>query len=123
PSLEELAWRNVVEGCVVETFAAREAALQAKRAPDPTLRAVMAPLAAEEATHATLAADLDAWLAPRLSRAARQEKESRRVQAVATLRTELATREVPPGLGLLRSHEVDAALRAWGVGGHASTVG
>ncbi|MCB9612794.1 MAG: hypothetical protein H6722_10125 [Sandaracinus sp.] len=116
PTLEELAWRNVVEGCVVETFAAKEAALQAKRAPDRTLRAVMAPLAAEEADHAALAADIDAWLEPRLSHAARREKDARRAQAIATLRTELAAREVPPDLGLLLSDEADAALRAWGFG-------
>lgn len=64
--LTAIALENAAEGCVRETWAALEAAHQARAAADPELRRVMARIAADEARHAELSHDLDAWLRTRL---------------------------------------------------------
>ena len=65
-----IALENAVEGCVREGYAAIVAALQARRAPAPAFRTTMAAIADDEAAHAQLAWDVDAWLRPRLPAAA-----------------------------------------------------
>ena len=64
--LTTIATENAVEGCVRETWAALEAAHQARTAADPELRRVMASIAADEARHAELSHDLDAWIRTQL---------------------------------------------------------
>jgi hypothetical protein len=64
--LTALALENAAEGCVRETWAALEAAHQARTAADPELRRVMARIAADETRHAELSHDLDAWIRTRL---------------------------------------------------------
>lgn len=64
--LTTIALENAAEGCVRETWAALEAAHQARTAADPELRRAMARIAADEARHAELSHDLDAWLRTRL---------------------------------------------------------
>ena len=66
-----IALENAVEGCVREGYAAIVAALQARRAPAPAFRTTMAAIADDEAAHAQLAWDVDAWLRPHLRRMAR----------------------------------------------------
>lgn len=65
-SLETIAIENTVEGAVRETWGAVVAAYQARAATDPETRRALSSIAADEATHAELAADVAAWLASRL---------------------------------------------------------
>lgn len=65
--LYSLAVANAVEGCVRETWAALEAAVVARQAADPTVRAAFARIARDEARHAQLSWDLDGWLRGRLA--------------------------------------------------------
>lgn len=85
-SLVALALENAVEGCVGETWAALLAAHQARAAEDPEIRACMAEVAADEAAHADLAWAIDAWIAPRLSAAERNDVLAARSRAVLALR-------------------------------------
>jgi rubrerythrin len=87
--LVALAIENAVEGCVRETWAALEAAHQARHAGDHGLRRAMTRIAADEAGHAELAHDLDAWLASRLDAAARNRVAEARAQAIARLEHEV----------------------------------
>jgi rubrerythrin len=64
--LTTIAIENAAEGCVRETWAALEAAHQARAAGDPELRRAMAGIAADEARHAELSHDLDAWIRTQL---------------------------------------------------------
>ena len=64
-SLAEVARENAVEGCIRETFGAAIGALFAARA-GGDLRAAAEEIAHDEASHAELAWDVHAWLAPRL---------------------------------------------------------
>jgi hypothetical protein len=96
PSLETLALENAVEGCVRETFGALLAAWQARTAGDPEIRAAMSSISDDEAAHAELAWDLDAWLRARLDPAARARVAAARADAVAALATELS--QPPPSL-------------------------
>jgi len=60
-SLAELADAAVVEGCLAETLGAHVAQAAAELAPEPNVRAVLASIAAEEATHAVLSFRIVAW--------------------------------------------------------------
>lgn len=97
-SLEVLARHNAVEGCVREALGALEAAHQALHAEDPALRACLAEIARDEARHALLSLDVDAWATERLAEAARR----RVARARAAARESLADAETatPPGSGL-----------------------
>jgi hypothetical protein len=67
----ELAVDNAIEGCVNETYGALVLHVQALRAEDALTRAAFASVAADEASHAELSADLADWLDTRLSDAER----------------------------------------------------
>jgi hypothetical protein len=84
-SLEELALENAVEGCVHETFAAARASWQASYASDPSVRSLSAVLAADEAAHADLAADVHAWACSVLPPPDAQRVEAARRRAWAQL--------------------------------------
>jgi hypothetical protein len=76
-----VARENAREGCVRETFGAMTAAVQARRAPDAELRAMMVSIALDEARHARLAWEVDAWARGLLSRSAvRSVDEARRAE-------------------------------------------
>lgn len=62
PALE-VALENAVEGCVFETFGAAVATFQAERAADPSVREAFDRIAIDERAHASLAWDVDAFLA------------------------------------------------------------
>jgi hypothetical protein len=95
PSLEALALDNAREGCVRETFGALVAAWQARAAADSDVRAAMADIAVDEAAHAELAWDVDAWVTTKLAAAARARVLAARAAAVAELSAELATPPPP----------------------------
>lgn len=64
--LEKVAHENAAEGCVFETFAAALAAWQAKAAAAADVRSTLSVIADDEAEHAQLAWDVDAWVKTRL---------------------------------------------------------
>ncbi|MEM9692868.1 MAG: ferritin-like domain-containing protein [Myxococcota bacterium] len=72
-SLFALAYENVVEGCVGETFAALLNHHQALRAPLPAWREVFGEIAADELRHAELSWRIHVWAWPRLDRFERAE--------------------------------------------------
>jgi hypothetical protein len=96
--LEALALDNAVEGCVRETFGAAVGCMQAVAARDPELRQAMHDIAADETRHAVLARELDTWLLPQLTEAARARVAAARSAAVRALENEL-------------QHEPDHTLR------------
>jgi hypothetical protein len=77
-SLVEVAAENVREGCVRETFGAVTAAYQSRHAADPGVRSMMNVIAVDEARHARLAWEIDAWVSSALStRVVRRLSEDR----------------------------------------------
>lgn len=88
--LEALATENAVEGCVRETWAALEACCQALAADDARLRRAMVEIAEDEARHAQLSWDLDAWACSRLGDAAVTRVDEARRRAVEELAQGLA---------------------------------
>jgi hypothetical protein len=93
--LEALALDNAVEGCVRETFGAAVGCMQALSARDPEIAQAMHEIAADETRHAALARELDAWLLPQLSGAARAQVAAARCRAVSELETEIACEPDP----------------------------
>ena len=94
-ALEAIARENAVEGCVRETWGAIVALRQSTLATEPTVRAAMQRIARDEVRHAELAWAVDAWVRPRLARAARQRVREARSAAVAELSREVT--HVLPG--------------------------
>jgi hypothetical protein len=98
--LAAIAEDNAAEGGAREAFGAALATWQAAHATDLMLRAAMAIIAPDERRHARLAAQVDRFLRPRLTRtAARRVGEARRA-AIADLAADLAGAEPDPTLGL-----------------------
>lgn len=113
-SLREVAVENVVEGCVHEVWAAALAHWQAIHAADPQIRAIMAPIARDEARHGDLARAIHAWALEHLDAEARDEVFAAREAAVEALLASLAA-PTHPGLGPLGLPSSDEARRL----GHA----
>jgi hypothetical protein len=88
-TLEAIATENAVEGCVRETVGALVARWQAGWARDARIRAAMTVIARDEARHAELAWQVDAWATSRLPGASRQGLAAARAQAFSTLQTEI----------------------------------
>lgn len=104
-----VALHNAVEGCVVEAWAAVQAAWFSRQADDPALRAAYASIARDEAEHAQLAWDLHTWLMSQLpedERAQVQEAQRAALAELPDLAAEQAT-FTPPVLRL----PSDARLR------------
>jgi hypothetical protein len=85
--LADLAVENMREGCVFETWAALLATWQAERAAEAPVRGAMAAIAVDETRHASLAWDVAAWLAPRLTGPEADRVERAFEDAVAQLST------------------------------------
>jgi hypothetical protein len=85
----EIATENVVEGCVREAFGAVVAKWRSLHAEDLELRRAMVRIAREEARHASLAIQIDAWLFSRLNGADRVRVRAARANAVAELHNRL----------------------------------
>jgi hypothetical protein len=88
-SLEAIARENAVEGCVRETWGALVALRQSRLATAAPVRAAMRRIARDEVRHAELAWAVDAWLRPRLGRAAGKRVHDARAAAVAELSREV----------------------------------
>jgi len=80
-----VAAENATEGCVGEAFAALVARHQAIHAAAPSLRRTFERIARDEAAHAALAYDVDAWLHTRLTPAERARVARARARASARL--------------------------------------
>lgn len=74
----KLALENAVEGCVREAYGALAAAHQAAHAKDERVRAAFTRIALDEAEHAELSFDLDAWLVAQLTPEERREVDAAR---------------------------------------------
>jgi hypothetical protein len=101
-SLVAMAAENAREGCVRETFGAATAAFQARHAADPRLRAVMSVIARDEARHALLAWEVDAWARTALPPAGARRLTAARDAAARTLARELEAAP-PPDRSLARA--------------------
>jgi hypothetical protein len=102
-SLFALARENAIEGCVRETYGAAAAAWQATHATDERVRRAMKRIAADEARHAQLSWDIDAWARGRLSPSQRARLDAAVGRAVRALAREVA-RPLPREL----THEAGA---------------
>lgn len=89
--LVDLAIENAVEGCVREVWAALLAHWQATHAEDLEIRAVMAPIAQDEARHGDLAWAIHAWATSQLDDAEQERVRTARDEAVAALREQVAS--------------------------------
>lgn len=85
PSAETLLFRfaleNAVEGCVREAYGAVVAAYQGSSASDPEVRSAFSKIALDEAEHAELSFDIDAWVMPLLDASERRRIEAAKTQA------------------------------------------
>jgi len=79
--LFRLAMENAVEGCVREAYGAVVAAYQGANAADAEVRDAFARIATDEAEHAELSFDIDAWLMPLLSADERRQVDAAKTQA------------------------------------------
>jgi hypothetical protein len=96
--LAEVALENAAEGCVRETFGALVGGHQAVMAADPAVRATMGAIARDEAGHAALAWDVDAWSARRLPAAVRRRMRARLSDEVDALAVESSAAPPTPAL-------------------------
>jgi hypothetical protein len=94
-TLRAIAEENAVEGCGREAIGAALLELQSLRAADPTLRKVFARIAADEAEHAELAFDVQAWLESQLDMSALAAVRAARERFFA--RCDQSPPEVTPG--------------------------
>jgi len=97
--LLEVALDNAAEGCVRESYGASVAYHQAHAASDPAVRAALAAIADDEASHAELSWDIDRWFLGQASPAERAAVREARADAVASLQAEL---DVAPDEELVR---------------------
>jgi bacterioferritin (cytochrome b1) len=88
-TLLEIALENTREGTVRELYGAAVAALQARQAESAEVRSVFERIASDEAEHAWLSAELDAWLMSKLTDEQRELVEAERSRAYAELAREL----------------------------------
>ena len=84
-SIESIAAENAVEGVVGETWAALIATWQAHHASDAELRAAFASIAGDEARHAALAREVEAFCTSKLSQAARRRVDAARHRAITRI--------------------------------------
>ncbi len=87
-SLFEVALENAVEGCVRETFGVVIAAWQAEHAESPAARGCYAQIAEDEARHAALAHEVEAWFDARLTEGERAVVALAKRTAVVSLKSE-----------------------------------
>lgn len=101
-TLAELTTHNAAEGCVREAYGALAALAQSHTARDPMVRRVFARIARDEARHALLSLELDAWARPRVRPIDRSRADEAAALAADELRTIAAsdTSEMRETLGL-----------------------
>jgi hypothetical protein len=98
-ALEALAIENAIEGCVRETYGAVLALWQSHTASDPAVRDAFATIARDEARHAELGWEIDAWARSRLDAASSRRVLSARAVAAHALLDAPGEPELP-SLGL-----------------------
>lgn len=108
-ALFRLALENAVEGCVREAYGAVVAAYQGANAADPEVRAAFAQIALDEAQHAELSFDIDAWVMPRLDAGERRRIEAAKTQAWIDL---AASCDVEPAPEVVRVAGIPTAREA-----------
>ncbi|MBL8683812.1 MAG: ferritin-like domain-containing protein [Myxococcales bacterium] len=115
-SAMDVALENAVEGCVRETFGVVIAQWQAEHSTNARVRACYAKIAADEARHAALAGEIDAWFAARSSEDERAKIEEAKRHAMNELRAEQPWAVGDPWLGTpnatVAKALVDALARA-----------
>ncbi len=84
-----IAVENMVEGVVRETYAAAVEMHRARAAEDPEVRAVLAAVSRDEASHAQLSWDIARWLDEALDGAERETVAAAAARAIEELRDEL----------------------------------
>lgn len=116
PSRQEFARRNMIEGCVRETFGAMIAAHQAAHAQDLSVRAAMQRIAADELRHADLSWDIASWLDETATPSERRAVYESVDRALAELEDELLV-ELPDdarrALGLPTQAQAMAMLQSF----------
>jgi hypothetical protein len=114
-SLEAIALENAVEGCVLETFAALAAVVDADRESDRATRRTLLTIAVDECRHAQLSWDIAAWAERRLDEAARARVRAARNEAIEQLVEAVRSSELgrlAQGLAEIVAAEPDAIARA-----------
>lgn len=106
PSLEHSLLTAIREGCVGETVAALEAAELGERVADPTLRAVLARIAADEKRHAELAFQFVKWALLR---------GDERARAIVTREVERLKRELASTVARIDVEPTEAELARSGI--------
>jgi hypothetical protein len=109
-SLLEVAVENAVEGCVREVWAASLAHWQATHAENAQIRAIMAPIARDEARHGDLARALHAWAMTQLDAEGQAQVLAAREAAVEELLASLGA-PVQAGLEPIGLPSPEEALR------------
>lgn len=97
-TLAAFARDNAIEGCVNETYAAARMRHQAACAEVPVICRALAPIADDEARHASLSWAIARWVTPKLPRATRARLHDAQEQAVAALDAQLETNDDAPEL-------------------------
>lgn len=114
-SLLQLALENAREGAVRELYGATVAAWQAQHARDLRVREAFAAIAEDEAEHAALAFDIDAWFATELDASERAEVAAEKRRSWRQLREQLSSAqpaEVEQQLGFPAPEQALALLDA-----------
>jgi hypothetical protein len=97
-SIAELAEENAAEGCVRETFGAMVAGFQARMSRDGAIAETMHAISVDEAEHAALAWDLDAFFVARLDDEGRARRALALREAIDELRREVSAASDAPAL-------------------------
>jgi len=112
-TLFDLALENAKEGCVREAYGALVAAHQAVHASDPEVRAAFRRIALDEAEHAELSFELDAWFWTKLTAGERRLVEEAKLAAwesIAAACAEEPAAEVVRVAGVPTAREARALL-------------
>jgi hypothetical protein len=121
-SVADLAEENAAEGCVRETFGAIIARFQGRRSEDAQIAEAMRAIAVDEADHAALAWDLDAFFMTRLDARGRARRARAIRRALAELRDEIERSVDVPSLARISGMpNRDVARVALGALEHALT--
>ena len=92
--LAEIAYDNLAEGCIRETYGALSAVWQTEHAEDEAVRAVTHRIVHEESRHAALSWDIHRWVWPQLT--PQEQQKCQEVADTAIQELEASIQEEPP---------------------------
>ena len=92
--LAEIAYDNLAEGCIRETYGALSAVWQTEHAEDEAVRAVTHRIVHEESRHAALSWDIHRWLWPQLT--PQEQQKCQEIADTAIQELEASIQEEPP---------------------------